>query len=188
MTGDHVVYFETSAVLSWLLHEPLAAWVKLHIDNADAVYTSVLTLVEAERGLDRAAFRAKITAAQHEVLAKLLAEERQAWNLVEVSAKIRKRAGQLFPIEPVRTLDALHLSTALFLSTRDVPKLRILSLDRRICQNADALGFLKLPDRREKKGDRRVGREPSRTGSDNRRVSATDRRVTVCPWESSGGL
>jgi hypothetical protein len=50
------------------------------------------------------------------------------------------RAGRAFPIEPVRTLDAIHLATAELLG--DPPALvTLITRDMRIRENATALGF-----------------------------------------------
>ncbi|MBM3792162.1 MAG: type II toxin-antitoxin system VapC family toxin [Acidobacteria bacterium] len=59
---------------------------------------------------------------------------------MEISEQVRERAARAFPAEPVRTLDALHLATAL-LFMRVYPDLRILTYDRRIADNAQALGI-----------------------------------------------
>ena len=52
--------------------------------------------------------------------------------------------GQAFPMEPVRTLDAIHLVTALDLraTLSDLP---VVSLDHRVRDNAKAFGFVVLP-------------------------------------------
>jgi hypothetical protein len=50
------------------------------------------------------------------------------------------RAGSAFPIEPVRTLDAIHLATAMAFSEA-YPELEMLTFDRRISENATALGL-----------------------------------------------
>ncbi len=50
------------------------------------------------------------------------------------------RASLAFPIEPIRSLDALHLASAAELR-QAIPGLSILSLDRRIVDNAKALVF-----------------------------------------------
>ena len=47
-----------------------------------------------------------------------------------VTDGVLARAGSPFPVEPVRTLDAIHLATALELATA-FPDLRVLSFDRR---------------------------------------------------------
>lgn len=49
-----------------------------------------------------------------------------------------------FLVEPVRSLDALHLSSALK-ARRMVPSLAMLSLDRRLRDNAPLLGLPVIP-------------------------------------------
>lgn len=58
---------------------------------------------------------------------------------VAVTEAILARAGRPFPVEPVRTLDAIHLATAQVLS--DKPELVIvITRDQRVRDNAIALG------------------------------------------------
>jgi hypothetical protein len=59
---------------------------------------------------------------------------------MEVSEDVLSGAGRVFPEEPVRTLDALHLSTAL-LFLQAFPDLQMLAFDQRIDVNARALGL-----------------------------------------------
>jgi len=49
-----------------------------------------------------------------------------------------------FPVEPIRTLDAIHLASAI-LARAAVPDLALLSLDERVRANGRALGFTVLP-------------------------------------------
>jgi predicted nucleic acid-binding protein len=49
-----------------------------------------------------------------------------------------------FPEEPIRTLDAIHLATAL-LAKSLVPDLALLSLDERVRRSATQLGLTVLP-------------------------------------------
>ena len=59
---------------------------------------------------------------------------------MSLTTGVLARAGRAFPVEPVRTLDAIHLATALeFLAA--FPDLAILALDRRVLANAIALGL-----------------------------------------------
>ena len=54
------------------------------------------------------------------------------------------RARKPFPAEPIRTLDALHLASALN-AAETLDDLSVLSLDRRIRSSARALGLSVLP-------------------------------------------
>ncbi len=55
-----------------------------------------------------------------------------------------ERSRQPFPVEPVRSLDAIHLSSALE-ARRALPGLHVLSLDDRVRQNALKPGFEVVP-------------------------------------------
>lgn len=135
-----VMYLESSAALAWLLGESQSLEVIAKVDEADAVVTSVLTLLETQRTLIRAERQGLVTAGECQKLGGILARAGSGWILMEISEQVRERAARAFPAEPVRTLDALHLATAL-LFMRVYPDLRILTYDRRIADNAQALGI-----------------------------------------------
>jgi predicted nucleic acid-binding protein len=59
--------------------------------------------------------------------------------LVELAAPVLERAIEPFPV-PVRTLDALHLATMLFLRDQD-QTLELATYDERLLQGATALGI-----------------------------------------------
>ena len=66
------------------------------------------------------------------------------WNILRLEGEIVDRARCPFPCEPLRTLDAIHLASAL--SARAIiPGLRLLSLDQRILASAKVQGFDPLP-------------------------------------------
>ncbi len=134
------VYLETSALLAWLLGEPASDGVAATLDDAESVVTSVLTLLEAQRGLLRAEQLGRLTATDRAELLGTLASTHPQWMLMELSRPVRGRAAQPFPLEPVRTLDAIHLSTMLAFQ-RAFTDLTVLRFDRRVRANATALGF-----------------------------------------------
>jgi uncharacterized protein with PIN domain len=134
------VYVETSAVLCWLLGEPEATEVRRRVDGAKLVATSVLTFVESERALIRAEAVGKLTGGDAQRLRGMLHRARTGWVVMEVSEQVRDRAARAFPVEPVRTLDAIHLATALAFSAV-FPELRMLSFDARVRDNCEALGI-----------------------------------------------
>lgn len=134
------LYFETSAVLAWLLGQERTDEVRATVDSAQVVVTSSLTFTEAERALVRAENEELIRAADGQRLRGLLRRASSGWMRMMVTEDVLARAGRPFPVEPLRTLDAIHLATALTF-TRAFSDLRLLSLDRRILENARALGI-----------------------------------------------
>ena len=138
------LYAESSAVLSWLLDEPEGPAVAESLGSAGLVVTSDLTLVECARALLRAQTTGELSASQASDRRRILEEAAEAWSFVELNAQVLELARHPFPADPLRTLDALHLATAL--TTRfAVPGLRVLSLDRKVRESAAGLGFRVLP-------------------------------------------
>jgi hypothetical protein len=81
-----------------------------------------------------------LTAGRAQQLRGMLERAKAGWILMEISEEVRSRAGRLFPVEPVRTLDAIHLATVLIFM-RVFPDLQLLSFDDRILENAQPLGI-----------------------------------------------
>lgn len=136
----NVVYLETSAVLHWLLGQSEAHEVREIVDQADRIVTSRLTRAEADRALQRAQSEGLIKEGDVRRLRGLLSRVETSWMQMAVSEAVLARVGQPFPVEPLRTLDAIHLATALEFATV-FPELRVQSYDRRIRDNAESLGI-----------------------------------------------
>ena len=113
--------------------------------RASRVVTSSLTVIECARGIIRAAELKRITRIDELAALRLLDMEETKWNVHDMSDQVVARARGRFPIEPVRSLDALHLATALIVQ-ESVGNIVMLSLDERMRQNAEALGFELSPN------------------------------------------
>ena len=140
-----IVYAESSAVLAWLLGESEGEGVRQSLTEAEIVATSELTLVECDRVLHRLQEMQAIPPAWAAELRATLAEVASRWLLLRLTHAIVEQARRPFPEEPIRTLDALHVSSALETAAR-APGVVLLSLDKRVRICAKALGFDLLPD------------------------------------------
>ncbi|MGD0191391.1 MAG: type II toxin-antitoxin system VapC family toxin [Rhizomicrobium sp.] len=138
------LYAESSAVLSWVLGEPGGPVAFRHLQDAEKVVSSDLTLVECDRNLHRAVSTGSLEEARAAHARALLASAVRLWNVLELNAPIIARAREPFPNEPIRSLDALHVASALH-ARAFLPDLAILSLDERIRRVATSLGFQLLP-------------------------------------------
>ena len=134
------LYAESSAVLAWLLGEPDGDEVRAGFRDAEVVVASDITLIECERVLTRAVAVGELSEGDAADRRALLRRAAAHWILLRVDDEVADRAGKPFPNEPVRTLDAIHLASALAGST-DVPGLRLASLDRRIREGAVGMGL-----------------------------------------------
>lgn len=134
------LFAETSAVLRWLLGAPRGDEMRKLLGQAENVFASRLLIAEAQRALVRATTLGEITEAESLDASAALASATAHWTIVELLPQIIERAGQRFPSEPIRTLDAVHLATALFL-VPEVGPLSVLTTDERILKNAPLVGL-----------------------------------------------
>jgi predicted nucleic acid-binding protein len=102
--------------------------------------TSALTLAEAARAIVRARVSERLTPdAERAAIRALRRFERRCY-IVAVTDEVLARVKRPFPVEPVRTLDAVHIATAESLG--ESPQLMtIVTRDNRVRENATALGY-----------------------------------------------
>ncbi len=139
------VYAESSAVLAWLLDEPRGPTVIDALANDQTILVSELTIVECKRALRRSVAMNDLSQVEAERMHAALRTASANWMRSSISQEILDIASRPFPVEPIRTLDAIHLATAIKIRSA-LPTLRILTLDRRIRTNGEALGFEILPE------------------------------------------
>ena len=139
-----ILYAETSAVLAWLFGEARGAAALAVLRNSYGVFASELTLIESHRAIHSAITTGRLSRASGEEAREQLETETVPWIVHDFSTEVTHRAQRSFPCEPVRALDALHLATALEIRAFR-PELRLLSFDRRVRENAGALGFEVVP-------------------------------------------
>jgi len=134
------IYTESSAVLAWLFAEEAAGRVRDILTRAELVIASDLTLLECDRVLIRAVALGEVQEAAAAERRARLNEAATHWHVMRLSVEVIDRARRPFPVEPVRTLDALHLAAALTVRS-SVAGIELLSLDDRIRRNGEQLGF-----------------------------------------------
>jgi predicted nucleic acid-binding protein len=138
------IYAESSAVLAWLLGEDAAPRVRELLSQAETVIASDLTLLECDRVLIRAVVLGEVDEAAAADRRAHLNAAAAHWHILRLSAEIVDRARQPFPAEPIRTLDAIHLASALA-ARAGVAGVELLSLDERVRRAAQQLGFRLQP-------------------------------------------
>ena len=138
------IYAESSAVLAWLLGDAAASRVREVLRRAELVMASDLVLIDCDRVLIRAVTLGEIDEATAADRRAHLNAAAAHWHLYRLSLDIVERARRPFPPEPVRTLDAIHLASALAVRFT-VPSVELLSLDDRIRRAGEQLGFRLQP-------------------------------------------
>lgn len=138
------VYAESSAVLAWLLGEDDASRVREVLSKAALVMASDLTLLECDRVLIRALTLGEIDEAAAADRRARLHHAAAHWHVLRLSTDVVERARRPFPAEPIRTLDAIHLASALE-ARSGVGGVDLLSLDDRVRRAGTQLGFRLQP-------------------------------------------
>ena len=137
-TAPATRYIESSALLAAFLEADVAARRALRARGRRL--TSALTLAEAHRALVRARLAERLSADEERRAVRGLATFARRCELVAVTDEVLARAGRPFPVEPLRTLDAIHLASVELLD--GAPQLiAVVTRDRRVAENARAMGY-----------------------------------------------
>ncbi len=130
---------ESSALVAALLEHDTAA---MKPSPAGTQYvTSALTLAEAGRAIIRARAAGRLTAEEERRAVRALRTFERRCFILDVDRAVLARVRRPFPLEPIRTLDAVHLATIELLG--EAPQLvTVVTRDARVRENAQALGFV----------------------------------------------
>lgn len=138
------LYVETSALLRVALEGDTA--LRRRFADTDRLVTSGLTWVEADRAVRRAVLERRLTGASAGRARRWVDAFLASCDEIVLDGRILSGARNGFPVEPVRTLDALHLASILAWD-QAVERLTVASCDDRVRANAAAMGFDLVPDR-----------------------------------------
>lgn len=131
-------YVESSALVAAFVEVDAAAQQAVRASGRRV--TSALTLTEAHRAVLRGRLSGRLTAEDERGAVRGLQTFSRRCDIVSVSEAVLVRAGRPFPVEPIRTLDAIHLATVELLG--EPPQLvTVVTRDTRVAENARALGY-----------------------------------------------
>jgi predicted nucleic acid-binding protein len=131
-------YIESSALVAALLERDADALKSLRAKTRRI--TSALTLAEAARAIVRARVGERLTSDEERAAVRALRRFERRCYVVAVTDDVLARLRRPFPVEPVRTLDAVHIATAE--SIGEPPQLMtIVTRDNRVRENAMVLGY-----------------------------------------------
>ena len=133
-----VRYIESSALVAALLERDADALKAVRARGRKV--TSALTIAEAARAILRARVAGRLTVDQERAAVRALHRFERRCFLVAVTDAILTRVRKSFPIEPIRTLDAVHLATTELLG-EPPPLVVVVTRDARVRENARALGY-----------------------------------------------
>ena len=123
----HLLYVDSSALVKLVIEEAESEDLEAHLSDGAVLAASRLALVEVPRATGLANPSEEVREETRRLLAACL--------LVDVSDRVLRNAAALTSRE-VRTLDAVHLATALYIDAEE-----LIAYDRRLLEAADAKGL-----------------------------------------------
>jgi len=133
-----VAYLDSSVLLRHLL---LGETTLYHVQAFPRLVSSELLEIECRRVLLRCRTEAQLDDETYVEATKRLDAVLKSIDLLELDATVKKRAMEAFPLH-VKTLDALHLASALqLLAEEPAEGITVFSHDRTLNLCARALGF-----------------------------------------------
>jgi len=132
-----IAYVDASVVSRVVMRQPNRL---VELETCTQRLTSLLTQLECLRAMDKARLDEGLD--QDEILARrlVLFQQLRRMSRIAVARSVLDRADSSFPL-PVKTLDAIHLATALQLRERRYHELVFATHDRQQGRAAAALGF-----------------------------------------------
>ena len=135
-----ICYVDTSVILRIVFGEknPFKKW-----DLFDSAYSSSVIRVEALRTIDRLRLQGQLSDEELAIRVKALNEMMRSIGEVELTPIVLAKASDPFSTV-VRTLDAIHLASAILLRDNKEGSITFLTHDRQQDIAATALGFATL--------------------------------------------
>ncbi|HEY7411690.1 MAG TPA: type II toxin-antitoxin system VapC family toxin [Vicinamibacteria bacterium] len=132
-----IAYLDTSALLRLVLREPGALE---ELRSCEALVSNEMIAVESLRAIDGLRLQGVLSTEDAASRRETAREWLEAVDLVLLQRPILARASEPFP-NPLGTLDALHLSTALVWQDRIGQRLLMATHDRDLALAARSFGF-----------------------------------------------
>jgi predicted nucleic acid-binding protein len=132
-----IAYVDSSVVLRFVLQQPDPLMALLECDDR---VTSFVTEVECLRAVEAARLRHQLSIDESGERRQVAYAHLRRMRRLLPSLSILRRAGDPYPVA-IKSLDAIHLATALVWRDRRAPDLVFATHDRQLGRAAAALGF-----------------------------------------------
>ncbi len=134
------LYVDTSVLVKRCVQEP-GSDAASRATSAYAVVTSALAPLEALSSIAAKHRGGSLRASAFLAALRRLEEERSTWTLVEIVPAVLLRAESVIRAVPTRTLDAIHIASALFFQETGGAEVAFLTADSKQRQSAEAAGL-----------------------------------------------
>jgi len=125
-----VAYFDTSALVKNYVREAGSARVRSLLATYEFL-SSAITPIELQSAVQRRHQQREITQRNYDSIISRVTNDRSYWQLVEVIPQVLSKAEELVKTENVRTLDAIHIASAMIIQDSFALPLPFISADER---------------------------------------------------------
>jgi uncharacterized protein len=125
-----LAYFDSSAVVKNYIREAGSSRVRGLLMSYEFL-SSAITPIELHSAVQRRRRQGEITQPNYNSIVSRLANDRSYWQLVEAVPQVLSKAEELVKTENVRTLDAIHIASAIIIQDSFTTPLPFISADER---------------------------------------------------------
>jgi predicted nucleic acid-binding protein len=125
-----LAYFDTSALVKNYVREAGSSRVRGLLATYEFL-SSAITPIELQSAVQRRHRKREITQRNYNSIISRVAKDRSYWQLVEVIPQVLSKAEELVKTENVRTLDAVHIASAVIIQDSFPIPLPFISADGR---------------------------------------------------------
>ena len=125
-----LAYFDTSALVKNYVREAGSSRVRALLTSYEFL-SSAITPIELQSAVQRRHRQRAISQPHYKSIISRLAGDRSYWQLVEVVPQVLSKAEELAVTENVRTLDAIHIASAMIIQASFPTRLPFISADER---------------------------------------------------------
>jgi uncharacterized protein len=138
--AEALAYFDTSVLVKRYVEEPGSDHAR-RLMRRYRLLSSVITSVEAVSALSRRHRVGELARNHFDAIIVRMHADLLYWDMVELGAGVLEGAERLILQTPVRTLDALHIASALVLQMESGASLPFVTADARQREAADYAGL-----------------------------------------------
>ncbi len=132
-----IAYVDSSVLLRFILDQPDPLSDLMQIDTR---VTSFVAEVECLRAVESARSRGQLSDDESADRRRIVYAQLRRMRRLAVSLSVLRRAGEPYPL-PVKSLDAIHLASALTVRDREAPDLVFATHDRQLGRLAAVMDF-----------------------------------------------
>ena len=132
-----IVYVDSSVLMRFILDQPDPLSDLMHIETK---VTSYVAEVECLRAVESARSRGQLSNDESADRRRIVYAQLRRMRRLSVSLSVLRRAGEPYPL-PIKSLDAIHLASALIVREREAPDLVFATHDQKLGRLAAVMDF-----------------------------------------------